>query len=266
MRCLIFAAGLGTRLKPLTDSIPKALVPICERTLLEHLITKLKRADFNEIVVNIHHLAPMVREFVADNGYFDAKIFFSDESDYLRETGGGIKYAAALLNDGEPFLVHNVDILSNLNISDFYEAHLAASISADTPLATILVSDRITQRYLLFDTDNNLSGWMNMATGEVKSPFPELRRAPSNHFNPDNFLIENKLSKYAFAGTHVISPEIFRLMQGLPEKFSIIDFYLDIADKYIIKAYVKEDLEMVDVGKLHTISAAEEFIKKGKGV
>lgn len=260
MRCMIFAAGLGTRLKPLTDTLPKALVPVGGRPLLEHLLLKLKAAGFNEVVINIHHFAGKIREFVKDNGYFGMKIYFSDETGLLRETGGGIKYAAALLNDGEPFLVHNVDILSNLDLEAFCQAHLASSISVDTPLATLLVSGRETSRYFLFDTDNNLVGWTDISSGEVKSPFAELCRAPSGEFDCERFLQENQLKRYAFAGTHVISPEVFRLMQHWPEKFSIVDFYLSLADKYIIKAYVKEDLILVDVGKASSLQAAEAFL------
>lgn len=266
MRCLIFAAGLGTRLKPLTDTLPKALVPVCGKPLLEHLILKLKEAGFLEVVINVHHFSGKIKEFVKDNGYFGIKIYFSDETDLLRETGGGIKHAAALLNDGEPFLVHNVDILSNLNLEDFYHAHIASSISLDTPLATLLVSERETSRYFLFDTESNLVGWMDLATAEVKSPFAELRRPPLgagdplSGFDSEKFLQENQLKKYAFAGTHVISPEIFRLMHHCPDKFSIVDFYLSVADKYIIKAYVKNDLKMVDVGKLTSIDEAEKFL------
>lgn len=260
MRCMIFAAGLGTRLKPLTDTLPKALVPVGGRPLLEHLILKLKEAGFNEVVINIHHFAGKIREYVKDNGYFGMKIYFSDETGLLRETGGGIKHAAALLNDGEPFLVHNVDILSNLDIDAFYQAHLASSLSLDTPLATLLVSGRETSRYFLFDTDNNLVGWTDISSGEVKSPFAELRRAPSGEFDCERFLQENQLKRYAFAGTHIISPEVFRLMRPWPDKFSIVDFYLTLADKYIIKAYVKEDLTLVDVGKISSLQAAEEFL------
>ncbi len=262
MRCLVFAAGLGTRLQPLTDTLPKALIPVCGRPLLEHLILKLKDAGFTEIVINVHHFADKIREFVKDNGYFGIKVYFSDETDMLRETGGGIKHAAALLNDGEPFLVHNVDILSNLDMESFYQAHTASSVSADTPLATLLVSERETSRYLLFDTDNNLVGWADKLSGEIRSPFAELRRTLPESSDLDLFLSENRLNKYAFAGTHVISPEIFRIMQNRPEKFSIIDFYLSVADKYIIKAYVQNDLRMVDVGKPASLHQAEEFLQQ----
>lgn len=260
MRCLIFAAGLGTRLKPLTDTLPKALVPVCGKPLVEHLIEKLKGAGFNEVVINVHHFADQIREFLKEKAYFGMQVYFSDETDLLRETGGGIKHSATLLNDGEPFLVHNVDILSNLDLEAFYQAHLAASISPDTPLATLLVGERETSRYFLFDTENNLVGWMDLRSGQVKSPFAELRRTPSEAFNEAEFLQENQLHKYAFSGIHVISSEIFRLMQNWPEKFSIVDFYLSVADKYIIKAYIKNDLRMVDVGKVGSLAEAEAFL------
>ncbi|MBQ7773879.1 MAG: NTP transferase domain-containing protein [Bacteroidales bacterium] len=260
MRAMIFAAGLGTRLKPITDTMPKALVPVGAQPLLGHLIGKLKKAGYDEVVINVHHFAQMIRDYMAQNGNFGIKVLFSDETDLLRETGGGIRHAAAILNDGEPFLVHNVDILSNLDLETFYEAHMAESISLDTPLATLLVSDRETSRYFLFDTGNNLVGWMNRLSGEVKSPFPELRREPSCDFKWEQFLQEHSLRKYAFAGTHVVSPEVFKLMQEWPERFSIVDFYLQMADKYIIKGYVKDDLRMVDVGKLDSLKEAEEFL------
>ena len=259
MKALIFAAGLGTRLKPITDTLPKALVPVAGEPLLQILIEKLKSAGYNEVVINLHHFADKIRDYVANNNSFGIDVQFSDETDLLRETGGGIRHAARLLAGNEPFLVHNVDIISNLNFEDFLDAHYSESISIDTPLATLLVSDRKTSRYLLFDSQNNLAGWMNLSTGEVKSPFQELRREPSGEFEAEKFLQEHGLRKYAFAGTHIVSPEIFNIMDGWPEKFSIIDFYIGMADKYIIKGYVKNDLELVDVGKLNSLDKAQEL-------
>jgi len=272
MRAMIFAAGLGTRLKPITDTRPKALVEVCGKTLLERQIEELQAAGFNEIVINIHHFAQMIRDYLAANNNFGADIYLSDESDELRDTGGGIKHASALLDNGEPFFVHNVDILSNVNLNDLYDYHLAHAISDDTPLATLLVSLRKTSRYLLFDRDDNLVGWMNEQTGEVKSPFKEIAGAAINYmkrpgnaesvscFDADKFLSDNSLSKYAFAGMHVMSPYILTLMKGCKEKFSIVDFYLENCDKFNIRAYIKDDLKLVDVGKLSTLHEAEEFI------
>lgn len=273
MKAMIFAAGMGTRLKPLTDSMPKALVPIAGRPLLAHVIEKLKSAGFNEFVINVHHFADQIREYVRECGNFGVEVAFSDETDFLRETGGGIRHAATLLNDGEPFFVHNVDILSNLDIEAFYKAHCEAvsnSTSADggkgcseeEVLATLLVSDRKTERYLLFDNDDNLVGWMNIKSGEVKSPFRELQRTPSSEsgmWDYDSFLQEYGLRRFAFAGIHAISPQIFRLMGGEPDKFGIIPFYISCCNRYKIKAFVAKDLKIVDVGKLDSLQMAEEL-------
>ena len=142
MRALIFAAGLGTRLKPITETIPKALVEVGGKPLLGHLIAKLKSAGFTEIVVNVHHFAGKVIEYLRNND-FGANISISLEESQPLETGGGIKHAAKFLDNGEPFLAHNVDILSNLNLQAFMEAHKDA---ATHPLATLLVRNRKTRR------------------------------------------------------------------------------------------------------------------------
>ena len=191
----------------------------------------------------------------------------------------------------EPFLVHNVDILSNLDIEQFIAKHMETSDSApeyhtlacQTPahhtLATLLVSDRQTQRYLLFNQEDLMVGWMNIQTGQVKSPYPHLRREPAavgaassaassavhsnastSAFDWQVFLQEHSLKKYAFDGAHIISPEIFGLMEGMPEKFSIIDFYLGICHKYNIRYHIQPNLEMIDVGKLDSLQKAEEFL------
>ena len=225
MKAMIFAAGLGTRLRPLTDTMPKALVKVCGKTLLEYSIEKLKAAGFTQIVINVHHFADMIREYVREKGSFGIEISFSDESDLLRETGGGIRHAAALLNDGEPFLVHNVDILSNLDIPAMVGGYNAASASSaengESHLATLLVSERVTERYLLFDNEAKLVAWMNVRTGEVR---------------------------------------IFKLMVDKPEKFSIIGFYLSYCDKWPITAHIQPGLRVVDVGKVNSIQKAEELV------
>ncbi len=263
MKVLIFAAGLGTRLKPITENMPKALVPICGKPLLRHVVEKFKRAGFNDFVVNVHHFAEQIREYVGANGSFGANVLFSDETDLLRETGGGIRHAAKLLDNGEPFVVHNVDILSNLDIEKFTEQHkiFAAekSNAGIETLATLLVSERKTQRYLLFNSDGNLAGWMNIKTGEVRSPYKALRRAAEEYFDYELFLRKYNLKKYAFDGAHVISPEIFGLMKNWPDKFSIIDFYLDVCGQYNIKKYIQPELDMIDVGKLDSLQKAEEL-------
>jgi NDP-sugar pyrophosphorylase family protein len=237
MKALIFAAGLGTRLKPLTNTIPKALVVVGRQPLLEHVIIKLKNGGFDDIVVNIHHFGDQIIDFLANNNNFGVKISISDERDLLRETGGGIKYAQPKLYpeylSREPFLVHNVDIISNLDLKWFWTQHKSQYLS------TLLVSDRDTSRYLLFNDDDILVGWTNLKTGEVKSPYSDLQ--------------VDQCKKMAFAGIHIISPLVFSLMNSWPEKFSIIDFYLSIADKYPIKGVQMPGLELVDVGTLDNL-------------
>ena len=166
---MIFAAGTGSRLKPYTDHIPKALIPIDGKPMLEHIILKLKAAGFTEIIINVHHLGEQIIEFLTGKDNFGITIHISDERDYLLDTGGGIKHAAQFLQGDEPFLVHNVDIISNVDLKALYQHHLDTN-----PLATLLVSKRDTSRYLLFNKENKLSGWRNKETGEVKSYYPDF--------------------------------------------------------------------------------------------
>jgi len=258
MKAMIFAAGLGTRLKPITDTMPKALVPVCGQPLLYHVITKLVAAGYDDIIVNVHHFPDQIIDYLCVHD-FGAKITISDERDFLRETGGGIKHVRPLLQkeeipgqagndrndrndrkDGnEPFLVHNVDIVSNLDFKWLRAQHRPEA------LATVVVSERKTQRYLLFDEDGRLKGWTNVTTGEVRSPYPDI--------DPD------RCRKLAFAGIHLISPVIFEAFDklGFGERFSIMDFYLQACAAYPIYAAVPPDFTMVDVGKIETLSEAE---------
>ena len=182
---MIFAAGLGTRLKPLTDHMPKALVPVAGKPMLEHVIGKLKSAGFDEIVINVHHFAHQIIDFLKAKDNFGIQIWISDESEELLDTGGGIKKAAPYFD--EPFLVHNADILSNIDLKAMYNYHLTSSNDA-----TLLVSPRKTVRYLLFDEGNRLQGWVNKDTLQTK---------------PEGFVYHPEVQKeYAFGGIHVISP------------------------------------------------------------
>ena len=235
---MIFAAGLGTRLKPLTDNQPKALVRYHGVPLLESLILKLKDSGFDRIVINVHHFADMIEDFVRSKDGFGVDVLFSDERDCLRDTGGGLRHASSLLLAGDTssaVLVHNVDIVSNVNLRDFYEK--AVSQNA---LASLLVSRRKSSRHLLFDeTDGNcrLKGWTNVQTGEVKSPFGEI--------SPEDF------SHYAFSGVHLVSPKFLALMESMPEKFPIMDFYLSLAADYSIFGVEAPDgCTFLDVGKI----------------
>ncbi len=241
MKAFVFAAGLGTRLKPLTDNLPKALVPIAGKPLLEHVILKLKSAGFDEILINVHHFADQIIDFVQANNAFDIRIEISDEREMLLETGGGIKKAAAFFDDNQPFLVHNVDILSTVNLYELYRQHKRTN-----PLATLVVSSRDTFRYLLFDDDLRLSGWVNEKTGETK---------PAGLHHPEHY------RKYAFSGIQVLSPQVFELMTSYPDKFPVMDFYLDNMKQSNILGFVPSDYKMIDVGKLNVLGEAEAFVK-----
>ena len=237
MKAMIFAAGLGTRLKPITDTMPKALVPVCGQPLLYHVITKLVAAGYDDIIVNVHHFPDQIIDYLCIND-FGAHITVSDERDFLRETGGGIKHVRSLL-ESSPFLVHNVDIISNLDLKWLREQHKADA------LATIVVSERETQRYFLFDEEGRLKGWTNVKTGEVRSPFGDI--------DPSQY------RKLAFAGIHLMSPAIFDAFDklGFGDRFSITDFYLKACAEYPIYAAVPPGFKMVDVGKKETLSEAE---------
>ena len=243
---MIFAAGLGSRLKPLTDTMPKALVPVAGCPMLEHVILKLKASGFTEIVINIHHFGEQIIDFLKTNNDFGLTIHISDERDRLLDTGGGIRKARLFFeNSGEPFLVHNVDILSDMNLKELYDFHMQSG-----SVATLLASRRTTSRYLLFNTERKLRGWINKDTGQVK---------------PEGFHYDESLYReYAFSGIHVFSPAVFRLMAAprWEDKFSIMDFYLATCGQTDYSGYLAEKLELIDIGKPETLARAEEFVKK----
>lgn len=244
---MILAAGLGTRLKPLTDTMPKALVPVGGKPLLDLNIRKLQAQGYDRFVVNIHHFAQQIVDYVGQQDYAPL-VRFSDETEALLETGGGLKKAAPLFVDDEPVLIHNVDILDNVDYDWFSRQH-----QADED-AVLLVSRRKTKRYLLFDNAMRLMGWKNVETGEIKSPYEYIRRTGlSQHGEP--------LNMFAFSGIHSFSPRLFPLMDRFPERFSIIDFYLSVCHRSHIVGLVKDDLKVLDVGKLDSLHEAEEFLE-----
>lgn len=240
MKAMIFAAGLGTRLKPLTDTIPKALVPVAGKPLLQHVIEKLKTSGFDEIIINVHHLAEQIIDFVESNNSFDIRIEFSDETEKLLDTGGAIKKASWFFDDGEPFLIHNVDILSNLDLAELCNFHITKG--ADI---SMVASPRSTFRYLLYNKNGNLSGWINEKSGEFKSPFVD--------FNVSDY------RKLAFSGIQMFNPSLFELFDDLSDRFSIIDFYLNICDKKEVISFVPDNFSMVDVGKIDTLNEIDEY-------
>ena len=242
-QAMIFAAGLGTRLKPLTDTMPKALVPVGGKPLLWHVLQKLKAAGFERIVINVHHFAQQIIDYLKANDNFGIDIRISDETEMLLETGGGIKKALPLFDQDSPILIHNVDILSNIDLNSVYEEAVSTNVDA-----LLLVSWRKTKRYLLFDDEMILDGWTNIETGEVRSPYPAL--------DPTD------MKQLAFSGIHILSPHIFPLFNDMPNRFGIIDFYLKYCHQCAFMGKNLKDLKLMDVGKIDTLSEAETFIEE----
>ncbi len=239
MQAIIFSAGLGTRLKPLTDTMPKALVPVAGKPLLQWNIEKLIAAGCSLIVVNVHHFPDMIRDFLEKNDNFGITIRISDESDELLDTGGGLLRAMPLLRTGEPIIAHNVDVISHLGMKTLIQFH-----SDNNALATLVVRDRQTQRYLLFDNSMLLCGWMNKATGEVKHA---------------GRLCEGKQNPFAFSGIQVISPEIFTLIQQRG-KFSVIDAWLSLATQNRILGFEDNSELWMDLGRQEQLEEARKRI------
>lgn len=265
MKAMIFAAGLGTRLKPITDTLPKALVPVCEKPLLEHVARKLLASGINEAVVNIHYFADKIEDWVAKQDWIvnnraaltDGKMLFelSDERGLLLETGGAVLHARKYLQGCGRFLIHNVDILSSCDIKWF------ASQVREEALACLLVSDRPTTRFLLFNpADMRLVGWLNTDSGDYHVTSPDI--------NPQ------ECRALAFSGIHILSDKVLDLMQEyvkekeLPAdeqkgtRFPIMSFYMWAAAHHPIYGVVAKDLEFIDVGKLDALKPAEEFVQR----
>lgn len=226
MKAMIFAAGLGTRLKPVTDSIPKALVSVNGVTLLEFAVRKLLKHGFNEIIINVHHFPGQIEAYLREKDFFGASIEFSDESEMLLDTGGGLKKAAPFFNDGKPFLIYNCDIITSLDLERFYvSAHVSGS------LAHLAVRRRSTSRYLLFSPEGELAGWENTNTGEKKIARQSAR-----------------MERFAFSGIHVMSPELFSFFPD-EQRFSLTDFYLALAPTLRITAFDHTEDFWSDIGK-----------------
>lgn len=243
MKAMIFAAGMGTRLRPLTDHQPKALVPVGGIPMLERIIIKLKTSGFTDITINIHHLGEQIIDFLKANRNFGVDIHLSDERGLLLDTGGGIRKARPFLEGNEPFLVHNVDILSDIDLTKLYRQHLQSHADA-----TLLTGERKTSRYLLFNTENRLCGWTNKTTGE---------------FRPDGFEYNPAIHQaLAFNGIHVLSPRLFDFMdeEVWNGKFSIIPFYLSICHDAFLQSYTLPDSQWFDIGKPETLQLAEQTL------
>ena len=236
MKAMLFAAGLGTRLKPFTDHHPKALAEVNGKTLLEHNIRYLQSYNITDVVVNVHHFADQIELAIEQNNGFGSNISVSDERDAVLETGGGLKKAAHYFSGQDDFLVMNVDILTNLDLGAFITAHRKTKSDA-----TLAIIDRSSSRNLLFDNDLNLCGWKNNNTGEEKIS-----------------IVKDNYHPFAFSGIQVISQS---LLQSIRQegKFSMIDVYLEASKTMKIKGYDHTGDLLLDVGKPESIAKAAQL-------
>jgi len=236
---MIFAAGLGTRLYPYTKNTPKALVELNGISLLERAISKLKLAGVDRIVINIHHYADQIIEFLNKNNNFDFDIRISHEKDLLLNTGGGLLYAKELFLENSPILLYNVDVFSNACLSDFINEH-----NKSTAMASMLMRDCNDARSLYFDKNNNLAGWKNINTEEIKIVRSEKYMQKA----------------MGFTGIHIVD---YNLLDCISEKesFSIIDLYLRLAKEYKICAIYDDSDTWIDLGRPESLNKAEQILK-----
>ena len=237
---LLFAAGLGTRLKPFTNEHPKALAQVNGKTLLQRNIQYLQSFGINKVVVNVHHFANQIIDIVKENNGWGSDILISDETDEVLETGGGLVKAIPLFGDAENIVVMNVDILTNLNIEQMFQQHINTNA-----LATLAVTNRNTSRYFVFNKKNKLCGWMNTKTNELKGI---------------DFFDESIHTQLAFSGIHIINKKLFSLIkqQG---KFSMVDVYLDLMKTNDIMAFNHWQDKFIDVGKPESVAIAEDLFQ-----
>lgn len=234
MKAMILAAGLGSRLRPLTDTTPKALIEVSGRPLLEYQLQKLERAGVTEVIINTHHLAEQIHRYISAQ-HFGLRIEISHEEDLL-DTGGGLKKAAWFFDDGQPFILQNTDVLSDLDYTKMLTAHRESK-----GLATLAVRQRDTSRYFLFDDQMRLAGWENVQSGDKRL----VRQTPA------------ALQRLSFMGIHIISPELFGHFPA-EERFSIVEFYLQLsAAGHSIGGFRGDDYDWLDVGKPQQLAMAQ---------
>lgn len=232
MKAMLFAAGMGTRLKPFTDSSPKALAEVNGKTLLEHSIKYLQKHGIYDVIINVHHFADQIVQTLNDNSNFGSRVTISNEQAELLETGGGLKKASHFFSWGEPFVAMNVDVLTSLDLSKMIKAHIDGA-----GIATLAVMQRESSRQLLFDDQMILCGWKNNSTGEQKIAREKASYQP-----------------FAFTGIQVLSPTI--LSMPFVGKFSLIDVYLHFAKTDIIKGYDHTGNIFIDAGKPESLEQA----------
>jgi NDP-sugar pyrophosphorylase family protein len=245
MKAMILAAGLGTRLRPLTDSRPKALVEVAGRTMLEIALCSLRTFGIREVIVNTHHCAEMIVEYLKANGNFGMHIEVSYEEELL-DTGGGLKntesfFVNSSVGSEEPFILHNVDVISTIDLEHMVRFHIEQSA-----LVTLAVQDRETSRYLLFDEHGQLCGRRSGHEGKIES-----------------FSSAQHLRALAFSGIHILSPRIFAKMEE-EGSFSIITTYMRLAGQgENIVAYRADECYWRDLGRPESIKQAEQDVNNG---
>lgn len=239
MKAMIFAAGIGSRLKPLTDYKPKALVEIEGKPLLYYALKKLISAGCSDIIINVHHFSHQIIEYLNEWNDSEVSIRISDESHLLLDTGGGLKNASYFFDDGKPFFVYNVDVVSDIDLKKMMDSHVSNAC-----LATLAVMKRSTSRYLLFDEQLCLCGWRNKQTNLDK-----ISRVNANY------------REMAFSGIQIIDPRIFSAYTNHNEVFPIMDMYLELAKKEIIHGFDHSDSLWFDLGKFNELDRAVEIVK-----
>ena len=246
MKAMIFAAGLGTRLRPITDSMPKALVRVGGVPMLERVILSLKASGIDSFVVNVHHYADMIVSFLEENNNFGVQIDISREEEQALETGGGIRHAAPFLRGSGRFLVYNVDILSDLNLKQLQECDRPES------LATLVLAPARDPRRLLFDSSMRLKGWTDLRSGLVRGVPEEIEFSA--------------LLQYSFTGIHILSEKALDMMDSYPKAFSIRDFYLDVAKDHLIRGVLMDNLHYIDIGSIEALERANAALSCPRGV
>lgn len=240
MKAIILAAGLGSRLNELTSTKPKALVEVNGITMLEHVINKLKKLGITKMLINIHHFGDSIIQFLQSKNYFDIDIIISDERSELLNTGGAILKAEDFIYGTEPVIVHNVDILSDLDIISMLNYH-----KLERNIATLAVRERKTSRLLVFDKSNQLVGWRNNATGDTKWV---IQKTETIH-------------QLAFSGIYIIDPEFVKKINQ-KGNFSIVDTWLILAENERIGAYIDTSNTWHDLGTIDKIKNAENKLDK----
>ncbi|MDE5829117.1 MAG: nucleotidyltransferase family protein [Duncaniella sp.] len=243
MKGLIFAAGLGTRLYPLTAEMPKALVSLAGVPMLQRVIEKFRDCGITEVVINTHHFADKIEAFLRANDNFGIDIKLSREADHPLETGGGLVKASPWLDGDEPVVIHNADIYTDFPLQDMISRHLKSGSDV-----TLLVDNRKSSRQLLFDGDNMMRGWINLNTGEVKPADADVSR----------------LTQKAFGGVHVINPATFlrRLVaDAADEVFSITPYYVSVCRDMKISGYTPTSpYGWHDIGTIEKLRVAENYL------